>query len=139
VKATMIRLANDGLARLGQDGAVPARALPERAAPESRRPRTRAIQEIANTKGEKWMKSSSFSMDDAMRDPAKVFRSPDAVVHARGLTQEHKLRILRHWEFDCRELLVAEEENMGGGEPARLHEVLQAMARLRAHAEDPAE
>lgn len=127
-----------GEARLGQDDALPARAVPERAAPESRRLRNRAIQEIANTKGEKWMKSSSFSTDDAMRDPAKVFRSPDAVVHAQGLTQEHKLRILRHWEFDCCELLVAEEENMGGGEPARLHEVLQATARLRAHAEDPA-
>jgi len=85
------------------------------------------------------MKTATFLMDKRVRDPAKVFQSPADVVDAQSLNHEHKLKILRHREFDCRELLVAEDENMIGGKPARLREVLQAMARLGAHSGDLAD
>jgi hypothetical protein len=44
----------------------------------------------------------------------------------KRLTTEQKLSILERWEMDARELAVAEEENMAGGESSRLHEVLTA-------------
>jgi hypothetical protein len=84
------------------------------------------------------MRNETVRLKDACRDPARFFRSPDDVVEASGLNRDQKLKVLRHWEFDCRELLVAEEESMRGGEPAPLGRVLRAMARVRSHAEDPA-
>ena len=84
------------------------------------------------------MKNKTVRLEDAYRDPARFFRSPDDVVEARGLDRDQKLKVLRHWEFDCWELLVAEEENMRGGEPTPLSRVLRAMARVRSDAEDPA-
>ena len=67
----------------------------------------------------------------AQTDPAAVFRRPADVLRHRGLTDEEKLRILRHWEHDARELAVAEEEGMGGGERGHLHSVLKALGELR--------
>ena len=55
----------------------------------------------------------------ALADPALVFDSPEAVLQA-DLTGEQQLEILRRWEFDLRELAVAEDENMGGGESSAL-------------------
>ncbi len=65
-------------------------------------------------------------------DPVAVFPSPEAVVEHRCLTREQKTDILKRWKYDACELEVAEEENMGGGEPSRLEEVLEALAALGA-------
>jgi hypothetical protein len=62
----------------------------------------------------------------ALRDPSRVFEEPKDVATDRRLTTEQKLSILERWEMDARELAVAEEENMAGGESSRLHEVLAA-------------
>ncbi len=40
--------------------------------------------------------------------------------------------ILRRWEYDARELEVAEEENMGGASPSLLGEILNARHALNA-------
>jgi len=37
---------------------------------------------------------------------------------------------LRRWEYDARELEVAEDENMAGGPPSQLDRVLAALHRL---------
>ncbi|MCH8956862.1 hypothetical protein IIA28_16295 [candidate division KSB1 bacterium] len=42
------------------------------------------------------------------------------------------LAVLRCWEYDARELEVAEEENMGGGPPGVLDKVFRALHRLDA-------
>jgi len=39
---------------------------------------------------------------------------------------------LRHWEYDARELQVADEENMGGGPADKLDEVSNALHDLDA-------
>ncbi len=66
----------------------------------------------------------------ARLDPMAVFGTPDAVLEHPGLTREEKADILERWRYDACELEVAEEENMGGGEPSMLEPVLKALAAL---------
>lgn len=73
-----------------------------------------------------------MDIEKAMLDPASAFVSPTDVLDEPLLTRNQKIRILRRWEYDARELEVAEEENMGGGPPDILDEVLQALHRLDA-------
>ena len=73
----------------------------------------------------------------ARLDPTAVFPSPEAVVEHPRLSREQKIDILKRWKFDACQLEVAEEENMGGGEPSDLERVLQALAALGA--ETPAQ
>ncbi len=72
-----------------------------------------------------------IALKRANLDPA-VFTSPDAVVEHPCLTRGQKTDILKRWKVDACALEVAEEENMGGGEPSRLEEVLKALAALGA-------
>jgi CBS domain-containing protein len=74
----------------------------------------------------------------ALLDPAAVFGSPAEVERDATLDREEKLAILKSWEEDARELAVAEEENMGGGEPSRLEEVVAARVRLTGTGEESA-
>jgi len=66
----------------------------------------------------------------ATRDPAAVFKTPHDVVTDPKLSLRQKLDVLKRWESDARELAVAEEENMTGGEPNRLRETLLAIREL---------
>jgi hypothetical protein len=74
----------------------------------------------------------------ALLDPAAVFGSPEEVERDARLSQEDKLAILKSWEEDARELAVAEDENMAGGEPSRLQEVVAARVRLTGAVEPSA-
>lgn len=73
-----------------------------------------------------------MDIEQAMLDPTSVFSCPDAVCDAPALSREQKIAILRRWEYDARELEVAEEENMAGGPPDMLDQVLAALHRLQA-------
>lgn len=55
--------------------------------------------------------------------------TPQQLLARDDLTQEQKIQILRQWEQDLRELMVAEEENMMTAEPmsVNLDEVLIAL------------
>ena len=46
----------------------------------------------------------------AMLDPPMVFKVPKDVVASVELTRDQKIEILRRWEYDARQLEVAEEE-----------------------------
>ncbi len=67
-----------------------------------------------------------------MLDPTSIFACPSDVCDEQSLTRDQKIKILRRWEYDARELQVAEEENMGGGPQDDLDEVLLALHRLDA-------
>ena len=71
-----------------------------------------------------------MNIKQAMLDPTSVFVCPDDVCDEQYLTRDQKIKILRRWEYDARELQVAEEENMGGGPQDVLDEVLMALHRL---------
>ena len=68
----------------------------------------------------------------ALLDPTDVFRTPQEVLDVQDLTRQQKIEILRRWEYDVRELQVAEEENMLGPPGVGLDEVLQALHALGA-------
>ena len=78
-------------------------------------------------------KDGALDLETARIDPAAVFASPDEVVDRSDLSREQKIEILRRWEYDARELLVAEEENMTGPDTgALLDSVLSALESLGA-------
>ena len=73
-----------------------------------------------------------MKIDEALANPATVYRHPGDICTDSDLTREQKIQVLRQWEYDARELEVAEEENMAGGPPDVLAEVLAALNELGA-------
>jgi len=63
--------------------------------------------------------------------------SPKDLLGRDDLGREEKLEILRQWELDLREGMVAEEENMPASEPpsVTLEEILDALRSLGAESE----
>ena len=67
----------------------------------------------------------------AMLDPPMVFKVPKDVVANVELTRDQKIEILRSWEYDARQLEVAEEEaGMAVRRPEMFDLVLQALHTL---------
>ena len=75
---------------------------------------------------------------EAKANPTRYYRRPSDVVRDRRLKREEKLAILEAWELEARELAVAAEENMSGGEPSLLQDVVDARIEL-GDATDPAD
>lgn len=71
-------------------------------------------------------------IERAFIDPAAVFRSPRELLQSADLSRAQKVELLRRWEYDVRELQVAEEENMPGRMPVGLDEILEALRELGA-------
>lgn len=76
--------------------------------------------------------------EKALKDPASVYHSPFEVLNDRTLNDKQRLAILQSWEQDERELDVAQEEGMAGGEKSILGDILTAIDRLDIPASVPA-
>lgn len=74
----------------------------------------------------------AIKIDRGPQNPADVFSSPQEILKKNDLTVAQKVEILRRWEYDERELAVAEEENMAGGPPSKLADILRALRQLDA-------
>ncbi|MEQ8196149.1 MAG: hypothetical protein RIB59_16830 [Rhodospirillales bacterium] len=70
------------------------------------------------------------AFENILRNPAREYGSPSDVLRDDDLSDNQKLQVLQSWEFDARELAVAEDENMTGGEDDKLFLVRQAMNAL---------
>ena len=73
----------------------------------------------------------------AMGDVSRAFERPRDILASHDLSPEQKIKLLKEWEIDLRELQVASEENMTGdsssGTTAELlRECRGALARLGA-------
>jgi hypothetical protein len=68
--------------------------------------------------------------DRALIAPEQVFTSPMAIVTTESMTPEQKLKILKHWEANARDLEVATEESMTGAGRSQLGEVRKAIDML---------
>jgi hypothetical protein len=78
------------------------------------------------------------NLDDALVDPSRVFDGPREVAEHPLLIEHEKREVLRHWLWDALLIEAAAAEGMpDGGEPSRLDEVLDALARLDAPAARP--
>lgn len=76
-----------------------------------------------------------MDIEKALLDPTGVFSRPEEVLAEMSLSRDQKIKILRRWEYDARELQVADDENMGGGAPSVLDRVLEALHQLEADIE----
>jgi len=72
-----------------------------------------------------------MDLKKAMLDPTSVFKDPEEVVANDELNHDQKIEILRRWEYDTRELEVAEEEaGMAVRRPDMFDRVIQALHTL---------
>lgn len=77
-----------------------------------------------------------MNLQDAMKNPARTFGSPEAVESSTGFTAAQKRAILLQWKDQLQQLMVATEENMPGPETASgvnadcLRRVVDALSRL---------
>lgn len=80
----------------------------------------------------------SLDMAEALTDPAKVFDHPVDVLTQPGLDSDQRRAILERWLYDARELAVAEEEGMGGGEIPLTERIAKALQTLDGEPMTPA-
>lgn len=68
---------------------------------------------------------------DVQKDIPGHFGTPQSILIDEDLDAAQKLKLLKQWEFDLRQLLVATEENMAGAEPrpGKSAELLQSVRR----------
>ena len=72
-----------------------------------------------------------IDLEKAMMDPARVFKEPQNVVACNELTRAQKIEILERWEYDARQLEVAEEEaGMEVRRPEMFELILRALHEL---------
>lgn len=71
-----------------------------------------------------------MDVEKQIDDPSLVYKTPAQVLQDNNLSWEQKIKILRQWEYDVRELQVAEEESMTGAQPVSLAEVRDALRAL---------
>ena len=81
--------------------------------------------------------NTTSDFEKALKDPALVYRSPQEVLSDKQLNDSQRLQVLKRWELDQRELEVAQEEGMTGGETSMLHEILEAMEKLNVDIDSP--
>jgi hypothetical protein len=78
------------------------------------------------------MTDDSKDYQEALLDPASVFSAPEEVLERDDLTRSQKIQILRRWEYDAREIEVAEEEGMGDDDADTLQRIVLALETLDA-------
>ena len=83
------------------------------------------------------MSMTKEKLEKTVAQPWTAYKTPEEVLDDSHLDDHQKRRVLESWEHDARELAVAEEENMGGGEPNMLDRVLKALSGLPAEDEKP--
>lgn len=77
---------------------------------------------------------TSIDLTAILIDPSAIYDEPADVVRDARLSDADKRRILEAWQIDARELQVAEEEGMAGGEPnmmVRVHDALVQLDHVR--------
>lgn len=75
-----------------------------------------------------------INIEKALLNPAIVFKNPQEVVESNDLSRQQKIEVLRRWEYDLRELQVADEESMTAPQPeaVTLDIVLKALHSVGA-------
>ncbi|HEX2930248.1 MAG TPA: hypothetical protein VHV54_11065 [Candidatus Binatia bacterium] len=72
-----------------------------------------------------------MDFNKALSNPPSVFKHPSEIVASKELSREQKIQILRRWEYDMRELQVADEEGMTAPKPPAIG-LDTVLAALRA-------
>ena len=70
------------------------------------------------------------TLEKKIERPHAFFEEPHQVVTDPALSKAQKLKVLNSLEQDSRQLVAASDEGMTGGEPGKLHDVLEAKDTL---------
>jgi len=79
-------------------------------------------------------------VNKAIADPSRMFPNPTAVLEAKDLSREEKIKVLQSWEHDAKRLLESADENMTderGRERNQLPEIQKALRVLGNEAAHP--
>ena len=63
-------------------------------------------------------------------NPVSFFDSPFDIVHSTDFTTEEKLKLLLAWQYDARQIQLAEDEGMPSGADVGLDDVVTALGLL---------
>lgn len=72
-------------------------------------------------------------VNEAIADPSRMFPDPMAVLEAKELSRDEKIKVLTNWELDAKRLLESADENMTderGRERNQLPEIQKALRAL---------
>jgi hypothetical protein len=71
-----------------------------------------------------------IEFEKALLDPGLAFKTPDEILKRNDLSRDQKVKLLRQWEYDVREMQVAEDENMTGPQPVAIGAIRDALRAL---------
>jgi hypothetical protein len=74
--------------------------------------------------------NTSKKLDTALINPSAAYNTPKEVIIDADFDRNQKIKILKQWEIDARELQVATEEGMTGGEDNHLSEVRELLKNI---------
>jgi hypothetical protein len=77
--------------------------------------------------------NESGKLREAKQNPSAMFGEPQEVLAANDLSKDEKRAILEQWKVDAMQLQQAADENMTGGEPSRIEDVVEALKILDAN------
>ena len=80
---------------------------------------------------------SAKQVPSKTESPSRHFDKPEEVVQDKTLSPSQKKESLDTWEVDAQALQRAEDEGMGGGEPTKLIETLEAKKAISAESVSP--
>lgn len=77
-----------------------------------------------------------MNIEDAIKDPGKVFGTPEELIKRDDLSREEKIEVLRRWHADAQGQSDAEGGLLGGGAgPVMSERISSALAELGASPE----
>jgi len=76
-------------------------------------------------------------VSEAIADPSRMFPNPMAVLEAKDLSREEKLKVLESWELDAKRLLESADENMTDERDRDRNQLPEIQKALRALAGAP--
>ena len=71
-----------------------------------------------------------INVEKAIKNPSSLFDDPLDIVESDELTKEEKIKILKSWRYDAKQMSVATEENMGGINSELFSKILGALKLL---------
>ncbi len=79
------------------------------------------------------LSTESGKLREAKQNPAAMFATPQDVLSTNDLSKDEKRAILEQWKQDSMQLQQAADENMTGGEPSMIEDVVEALKALDGH------
>jgi len=79
-----------------------------------------------------------LDIEKAIKNPSSIFDDPLDIVKSDKMTKEEKIKVLKSWRYDAKQMSVATEENMGGINSELFFKILDALKLLDvSNADDP--